>query len=220
MDDKDFRSKPLSSLLKKSMVSQNIWSQNCPIPLERLVLLKLKHFNFSGNKKNGEMVVLDVAAKGTLAIFYALYNAKFPIHKIRLINEYLGNDNKAMRDNNSSAFNCRKIAGSSDFSIHAYGLAIDINPMQNPIICGDKILPSQGANYIDRSDIRPGMVENKYNGKETVIELFARNGFTIWGGNWQSPVDLHHFQPTRDIARIIANSTIEEGAKAFQQASI
>jgi D-alanyl-D-alanine carboxypeptidase-like protein len=227
MANQNFTSRPISTDLKDVMITQRTWEDGCPISMDRLILLKLKHFDFEGKEQNGEMVVLDVVAENVLTIFRKLHKAKFPIHKIQLISKYSGDDEKAMEDNNSSAFNCRKIANSDKFSIHSYGLAIDINPLQNPVAYTEvgllqdqvKVNPSGGRQYLNRSNLRPGMVENNYNGKESVITLFRKHGFTIWGGSWNSPIDWHHFQPTRIIADQLANSTVEEGKKIFIQYS-
>lgn len=103
-----------------------------------------------------------------------------------------------MSANNSSCFNFRKIAGTDKLSLHAYGLAIDINPMQNPFIQNSKISPANGKDFIDRSKIKAGMVE-------PVVEVFYKYGFTEWGGNWQEPIDYHHFQvPRQQIEALLA----------------
>jgi hypothetical protein len=115
-----------------------------------------------------------------------------------------------MAANNSSAFNYRKIAidGNDAISIHSYGLAIDINPVQNPYVgnfkdhltkdCGTaEVWPKAGIQYMNRRNRRPGMVEE-------IVDIFSLNGFRDWGGNWNDLQDYHHFQTPRILAELLA----------------
>lgn len=197
----------------KAMIDAKVWQSDCPVKLEHLKLLKLTHLDFQGNLQHGELVVHQIIAENTIAIFKALLDKKFPIEQIKTIDLYQGNDDESMKANNSSCFNYRKIKGSDRFSIHSYGLAIDINPVQNPCISfldnqnelidsanKDQLLnyrqklidPTAGKNYLDRTNQRPGMVE-------PIVDIFKNNGFAIWGGEWKNPLDYHHFQVSRDI---------------------
>ena len=170
-------------------------------------------------------MVHDVVADHIIAIFRNLYENKFPISSINLINDYKGNDEKSMEDNNSSGFNCRSIPNSNIISIHSYGLAIDINPVQNPYLVTNyefrkaniTVFPAQGVEYINRRNIRTGMVETVINNtsQETVVDIFQKHGFTVWGGNWNSPIDWHHFQVTREQAEIISQLSYQEGVEFF-----
>lgn len=220
-----FSKSPLSNGLKQNMIKQNIWSSNCPVPLERLNLLKVSYIDFEGiEHHDGLLVVHDVVADYVIAIFRRLYENKFPIANVNLINDYNGDDDKSMKDNNSSAFNCRNILNSNDLSIHSYGLAIDINPVQNPYLVGNyeygkanlAVYPALGIEYINRRNIRAGMVESivTANG-ENVIDIFSKYGFTVWGGDWNTPIDWHHFQVTREQAQIIAKLPYLEGVDFF-----
>ena len=118
----------------------------------------------------------------------------------------------SISSNNTSSFNSRLISGSDLLSIHSYGLAIDINPKQNPYLtsCSElKIFPKCGQKFTNRSNIRPGMVESFLdNESKTVIDVFKENGFTIWGGDWNSPIDWHHFQLPRKECEEIALLTM------------
>jgi hypothetical protein len=192
------------------------------------MLLKVSYVDFDGNEHHdGKLVVFDVIADHVLTIFHELYLKKFPIANINLMNEYDGNDEKSMRDNNSSAFNCRNVAGSDIFSLHAYGMAIDINPQQNPYLLTQydtgkttiPIYPPQGMEYINRRNIRSGMVETVIydHNKLTVVDLFQQHGFSIWGGDWNFPVDWQHFQLTRKQAEDLANLSYEQGLEFFEQ---
>lgn len=222
----NFSKSSLSSGLRQDMIKNNIWSPNCPVSLDRLDILRISYIDFDGNEHHdGSLVVHDVVSDHVLEVFKNLYENKFPISSMNLINEYKGNDEKSMEDNNSSAFNCRNIANTKLLSIHAYGLAIDINPLQNPYLINKyelgktnvAVFPPQGMEYINRRNIRTGMVETMidYVNKSTVIDVFHKNGFTVWGGDWNEPLDWHHFQVTREQAKIIARLSYEEGRKFF-----
>ena len=135
-------------------------------------------------------------ALNSSTVFEELLKIKFPIKKISLIDNYNGDDQLSMSDNNSSCFNYRKITNSKIISMHSYGLAIDINPVQNPYIFDSKvenmleIWPDEGKLYLNRTNRRAGMVE-------PIVTLFAYYGFTVWGGSWNEPLDYHHFQIDR-----------------------
>ncbi len=177
--------------IENRMIEKKVWSSECVIPIQRLKLLNVSHYNFEYEVTAGQIIVLDSMVNSVISIFKELFNLKFPIHSIRLIDEFDGDDELSMDANNSSCFNFRKIEGSELLSIHSYGLAIDVNPLQNPFIQEGKIFPSSGKEFLDRSNKRPGMVE-------PIVEIFYDFGFTVWGGNWQEPVDYHHFQVPRD----------------------
>lgn len=224
----NFSKSTISSSLRRDMIQKNIWSSNCPVAIDRLNLLKVSYFDFDGNEHNdGELMVLDVVADHVLAIFKQLHQQKFPINSLKLINDYNGDDEKSMLENNSSAFNCRMIKDSKVFSMHAYGLAIDLNPQQNPYLITKyeigkttvPIYPPQGMEYINRSNIRAGMVESVINeeARETIVDLFNQHGFSIWGGVWNDPIDWHHFQLNRDQANVLLELSFPEGVKYFEQ---
>jgi hypothetical protein len=181
---------------------------------QRLALVKFSYFGFDGQiHDDGEVVVLSAAAARIAKIFGALREMRFPIKQAKLLNHYDGDDEASMADNNTSAFNDRPISGGSRISIHAYGLAIDINPVQNPFRHRQygtlHVSPKAGQNYLDRADARPGMAE-------AAIDVFAENGFPIWGGDWKSPIDYQHFQVGRDLARRLAQASNENAKVIFE----
>jgi hypothetical protein len=159
------------------------------------------------------MVVLSAAADRIANIFDALLEMHFPIKQAKLLNHYDGDDEASMADNNTSAFNDRPISGGSSLSIHAYGLAIDLNPIQNPFVRRQNgtlhVSPKAGGKYLGRADARPGMAE-------AVIDVFAENGFPIWGGNWRRPIDYQHFQVSRDLAKRLAQASNENAKVIFE----
>jgi hypothetical protein len=181
----------------EDMKQKKIWQATCPVSLEQLKMLKLSYIDFTGaTKHDGKMIVHEAVAERTIIIFKKLFQLKFPINKIKLINDYNGDDELSMQDNNSSAFMCREITGGGRASLHSYGVAIDINPVQNPYLKPNQhsvtLLPIEGKDYLNRINIRPGMVE-------PIAEIFIQQGF-IWGGTWNDPVDWMHFQLPREEA--------------------
>ncbi|MBP9792333.1 MAG: M15 family metallopeptidase [Rickettsiales bacterium] len=215
-----------SKELSAEMINKNIWVKGCPIPIDRLMLLNLSYVDYEGTKKhNGQMVVFDVVADSVLKIFQELYLVAFPINSINLMNQFDGDDNKSMNVNNTSSFNGRKIANTTRWSVHSYGMAIDINPIQNPCLDTEykpgkqsvDVFPAQGIEYMNRSNLRQGMVESVIDESInlTVVELFKDNGFSVWGGAWNFPIDLHHFQVPTDEAKKLANMSFDEGMSYF-----
>ena len=215
-----FEITPISEELIYKMKTLGTWKQECPISIERLKVVKFYFYNFEGvEQQNGEIVVLDAVANRVLKIFKHLHKIKFPIAKACPIEHYQGNDDESMIDNNSSGYSCRFITGNNNIpSIHSYGLAIDINPVQNPYITIKnqeenyiKILPNNGKEYINRNNLRPGMVES-------IVEIFKKNGFIDWGGKWihPRPIDWQHFQLPRPLAQLLAIMPVKEGEEFFE----
>lgn len=195
------------------VVHNSVWKPNCPVANNRLRDVTVSYYDFHGElHTDGHMIVLDAVADHVIQIFKQLYEIKFPLAKIKPMSNYEGDDIAAMRDNNSSSFNCRPITGQSQgglFSIHAYGLAIDINPIQNPYVVADKVLPMQSEDYVDRTHVRAGM-------SESIVNLFKEHGFLIWGGHWHTPVDYQHFQTTRFVAKMLAHMNSQHAKEFFE----
>jgi poly-gamma-glutamate synthesis protein (capsule biosynthesis protein) len=156
---------------------------------DELRLLHVTHWDFEGRQKQGELVVAAGVAEDVLKVFQEIYLAEFPIAKLRLIDDYAGNDDASMADNNSSGYNCRLIAGTTRPSKHASGLAIDINPLQNPYVIGGVVYPEAANAYVARQPAGPGMLLDD----GPVVRAFASVGWT-WGGHWAEPRDYHHFE--------------------------
>jgi hypothetical protein len=119
------------------------------------------------------------------------YEAGFRIQRMRLIDRYGGNDDRSMADNNSSGFNCRTIAGSARLSEHAHGRAVDLNPIQNPYVSGGTVAPAAGREYLDRSNVRRGMLVSG----DPTVTAFEDRGWG-WGGDWSSSKDYQHLSST------------------------
>lgn len=170
------------------------YTENEYVTLSDLRYLKMLCYGNDGNTYVGEMIVNEKIADTVLEIFQTLYENKYPIERMVLIDDYMAEDEASMSANNTSAFNFRMIAGSSKLSRHSYGMAVDINPMYNPCVKtaadGDLICqPANGMDYIDRSkDFSYKIDEN-----DLAYQLFTEAGFT-WGGSWKSLKDYQHFE--------------------------
>lgn len=168
---------------------------NPNIKYSDLRYVQVKHYDFKGNVVNGELVVHKKIADKTVKIFYELYKIKYPIQRMKLIDDYGGDDEISMSENNSSAFNYRKIAGKSKLSNHAYGLAIDINPRINPYITSKGIAPSNGKVYKNRNKktCKGKYADYMISGKSEIVKIFKKYGFS-WGGDWTKSKDYQHFE--------------------------
>lgn len=159
----------------------------CP-PFAALRLIRMPHHGFDGRVHRGELIVAAQVAGAVVRIFERLFALSFPIARMERVDAFAGDDDASMAANNSSAFNFRVVAGSRVLSHHALGLAIDLNPLQNPWVRGARVDPPQGRAYLDRSDVRPGMIVRGGG----VVEAFEAHGWH-WGGEWPDAQDYHHF---------------------------
>ncbi len=165
---------------------------SCPVPWRDLRLLRLTYVGFDGRAHPGAMVVHRGVARDVVDVFATLYRARFPVRRMRLVDRYAGDDDRSMAANNTSAYNCRTVAGQDTLSDHAFGRAIDLNPVQNPYLRGDDVLPPAGRRFVDadrRAGARPG--PGVIARDSVVVRAFDRVGWT-WGGTWRDP-DFQHF---------------------------
>lgn len=169
-------------------MTPSTWRAGCPVPLSALRYLRLSYMDPAGAERSGEMVVHADAVSHTVFAFKVMWDHRFPITRMRLVDDYGGDDDASMAANNTSAFNCRRVAGSSTWSQHSYGRAIDINPVQNPYVAGGTVSPPAGRSYLDRGDVRPGMIRRG----DPVHRVFTQMGWG-WGGDWSSSKDYQHF---------------------------
>lgn len=167
------------------------WHQGCPVAIKDLAYLQLSYWGFDNQPHLGEMVVNKNVAEEVMDIFKYLYENKYPINKIRLIDDYQGDDDASMLDNNTSAFNCRTMTDFPDmYSVHSYGRAIDINPLINPYVNKGQVTPKESEKYLDRSVYQRGKIK----AKGIVHDIFAQHGWS-WGGDWQGDIkDYQHFE--------------------------
>ena len=164
------------------------WRAGCPVPLSRLRLLTVRHWGFDGRVRTGHLVVHEDSARPMLRVMRRLYAARFPIRRMRLVDDYGASDFRSIEADNTSAFNCRTVAGTSRWSEHAYGRAIDVNPIENPYVSGGRTSHPASAPYLDRSRLRPGMA---YEGG-ALVTAFRSIGWG-WGGDWSGVKDYQHF---------------------------
>jgi hypothetical protein len=162
------------------------WRPGCPVPLRDLRYLRVSFVRFDGTAGSGRLVVHEDVARPVVGVFRALYEQRFPIRRMRLVDAYRGSDDASMAADNTSAFNCRKVTGGTSWSEHSYGRAIDVNPVQNPYVAGSTVAPPAGASYVDRSPLRKGMVTRG------VRSAFTAIGWS-WGGSWTTKKDYQHF---------------------------
>ncbi len=164
------------------------WQPGCPVAPEDLRLVTVTYATDDATARTGELVVAADGAEDVVAVFDEIYAARFPITVMETIEVYGGDDDASMAADNTSAFNCRPVTGGGGWSRHAYGLAVDINPLRNPYVQGSTVLPPAGEAYLDRSDVRPGMIV----AGGVVVRAFAERGFE-WGGDFSSLKDYQHF---------------------------
>jgi hypothetical protein len=165
------------------------WHEGCPVGIEKLRLLRLRHWGFDGEVHGGRLVVHRGHDTEVLRVMRRLFRKHFPIRRMKLIDAYGADDHRSMNADNTSAFNCRFVAGTSRWSMHAYGKAIDINPIENPYVTSSgHASPPAGEPFVDRSRDAKGMVH----GGDLVVRAFRRIGWK-WGGNWDWPRDYQHF---------------------------
>ncbi|GAA5124864.1 hypothetical protein GCM10023339_47080 [Alloalcanivorax gelatiniphagus] len=164
----------------------------CPVPLRDLRHLEMTHRDFDGRARTGEMVVHRAYARQVTGVFGRLYAAGFPIARMRLVDDYGGDDDASMAANNTSGFNCRRVAGQPGWSDHAFGAAIDVNPVQNPYVRPGSIDPPAGRRFagIDRGRSAPGGL-GVIRQDDLLVREFARIGWE-WGGSWVSSKDYQH----------------------------
>jgi D-alanyl-D-alanine carboxypeptidase-like protein len=172
---------------RESMTGSS-WHGGCPVELRRLRLVRLMYVGFDREPHHGRLVVHRRWADEIVDVFRRLYRREFPIRRMRLVDRYGADDGESMRHDNTSAFNCRYVAGTTEWSQHAFGRAIDIDPVENPYVDGSHVSPPNGEPYADRSDVRPGMIFER----DVVWRAFHRIGWE-WGGTWASAQDYQHF---------------------------
>ena len=172
------------------------WKPGCPVPLEDLRLLRFNYQGFGGGIRRGPMVVHEDVADDVLWVFRQLFNAGFAIKRVGLTKEFVPSDFEPIITSKRSvtaSFNCRPVitplGPSGNFSQHSYGMAIDINPVQNPYVTsGGFVRNTEARRYLDRSKRLPGMIH----ANDVVVRSFTRIGWE-WGGSWRGGKDYMHF---------------------------
>lgn len=154
--------------------------------LDNLIILNVEYFSFDSKLHKGQLVIHKDLAQDVIYIFNLIKEKKFPIEKVIPIVHYGWSDNKSMEDNNTSAFNYRKVAGKDKLSNHSFGFAIDFNPFQNPAVYNDGTSSPKGSNYSKKA---AGTITS-----DNFITLELKKLGWTWGGDWTSLKDYQHFE--------------------------
>jgi hypothetical protein len=165
------------------------WHQGCPVPISALRLIKMTYWGMDKQPHPGQLMVNASVATDVVKVFKKLYEGRYPIRRMELIDVYKGSDFDSIEADNTSAFNCRNAEGSSSWSQHAYGLAIDINTCENPYVTASGVVAHKNCvKFKDRSRRDPGVIHNG----DQVVRAFAAIGWG-WGGTWNGTRDYQHF---------------------------
>lgn len=164
------------------------WRPGCPVGAAGLRRVRVDYWGYDGAAHRGDLIVRSDVAAVVAGLFGQLYEGRFQIRRIHPVTRYGSDDDASMEANNTSSFNCRPVTGGTGWSEHAYGTAIDINPVQNPYVtAGGTVLPPSGRPWADRDLRDPGMVHRD----GVVRRAFASAGW-YWGGDWTNPKDYQH----------------------------
>jgi hypothetical protein len=175
-------------------VTGSSWHPGCPVGLDDLRLLRIGYRGFDGRDHVGRMIVAAASVPATRRAFGTLFRARFPIRRMRLVDDYGASDFRSIEADNTSAFNCRPATGSTRFSEHAFGRAVDVNPIENPYVYPNGTTTHAASRpFLDRTQHRRGM---SFRGG-VLVRAFAAAGWG-WGGSWRPPsaTDYQHFSST------------------------
>ncbi|WDZ94754.1 M15 family metallopeptidase [Herbaspirillum sp. WKF16] len=184
---------PVSAAQCADMKARQVITAANPVPCARLATVSFDYTDFDGAVRRGSVVVLDAVAPQVESLFGELLLRSVPLAGAVPLEHFDGDDRKSMAANNTSAFNGRPMTGGGGWSKHAYGAAIDINPLQNPYVsqagsARQEVLPPAAApEFLQRAPVKPGMAED-------LVGVFYDHGFLVWGGNWKQPIDYQHFE--------------------------
>jgi hypothetical protein len=168
------------------------WRRGCPVGPVELRLLRADYWGFDKRVHRGELIVHRDHARRVLAVLGKLFAAGYPIQRLKVVDAYRADDDRSMAANNTSGFNCRRVSGSSSWSEHAFGRAVDLNPLRNPYVTrGGRVSPPAGRQYANRARRAAGMVH----ANDLVVRAFAAAGWR-WGGYWSGSRDYQHFSST------------------------
>ncbi|MFC5823380.1 M15 family metallopeptidase [Nonomuraea insulae] len=165
------------------------WQPGCPVHYRDLRLITLSYWGFDNKPHTGELVVRKTVTDDIETVFKKLYDWRWPIKQMKLVDAFKADDYDSIDVNNTSAFNCRRATGSSNWSNHAYGEAIDINPLQNPYVTASGSTAHQNAKKFTK---RPMNGKGVINPGDKVVKAFAKVGWE-WGGYWSGAKDFQHF---------------------------
>jgi hypothetical protein len=169
------------------------YRSGCPVGPAQLRLVRMRYWGFDKRAHAGSLVVNATVVRDVVAVFGRLYARRFPIRRMQPVDIYRAEDERSMAADNTSGFNCRYAVapGPKRWSVHAYGEAIDVNPVENPYLEGGVAHPAAGRRYLDRANVRAGMAVT--NG--VLVRAFRSVGWR-WGGRWAASPDYQHFSST------------------------
>ncbi len=173
---------------RRAFMTGRTWHRGCPVGFDDLRSLRVRYVGFDGKVHLGQLIVNRHAVGPLVAVFRRLFEAHFPIRTMRAVDAYGGDDERSMRADNTSDFNCRLVPGTNVWAQHAYGLAVDLNPFENPEVSGGSVDPPQAWQNADRSRKAKGMIAHG----GVAWQAFHAVGW-YWGGDWSSPKDYQHF---------------------------
>jgi hypothetical protein len=179
--------------LRQRLVGRD-WHAGCPVPIVDLRVVTVRYLGFDGETHAGPLVLNERVAADVLWVFRRLYRHRFPIEEVALAGKWHPTRPRDWFDTSdvTSSFNCRPVTNGTSFSEHAYGWAVDINPLRNPYVGSDgAVLRRAVKPFVDRTQDRPGMIHPG----DVVVRSFARIGWS-WGGDWISLKDYMHFSLT------------------------
>lgn len=185
----------LDDATRQRMLGVSHRPAECPLPLDRLRLVEVSYVDLDGAAQTGEMVVLGRLSDDVVGIFRDLYRARFPIARMQLVDDFGGDDDRSMAANNSSGYNCRPVAGTDRFSDHAFGRAIDLNPVQNPYVTAGGVLPPAGRAFVDADrGVGAQPAAGAIHAGDAAVRAFTSRGWE-WGGVWSEPDYQHFYAP-------------------------
>jgi len=186
-----FTARRLPASIRRRITGSS-WHQGCPVSRGRLRHLRIGYWGFDREVHRGAMIVNASAVADIRTAFERLFSKRFPIRRMRLVDTYGASDFASIEADNTSAFNCRRVSGSSRWSEHAYGRAIDINPIENPYVYANGTTSHRASRpYLKRSPDRRGMAVRR----RALVKAFDDVGWG-WGGRWRPDRDYQHFSST------------------------
>ena len=172
----------------EQVAGRSTWDPACPVGLDDLRYVTVSFWGFDGRPHTGELLLHASVADDVVEVFRRLHQERFPIEEMRITTSDELDAHPTGDGNNTGAFVCRPSRGTTSWSEHAYGRAVDINPFHNPYLKGDVVLPELASAYADRAASRPGMILRG----DVVASAFEAAGWG-WGGDWRSSKDYMHF---------------------------
>lgn len=191
---------PVTLEIKNRMVKGNSWKKGCPVGLDDLRYLRITHWDFKGGTAVGELIVHAEVAENVTRVFEELYAIGYPVKQMKLVSDFNGNDWQSIEADNTSALNCRSATGSKKWSKHAYGKAIDINPIENPYISRTGYISHKASEPYRKREHNParGVADKAMLLKnDQATRIFEKYGWT-WGGDWAPVKDYQHFAHTSE----------------------